>query len=450
MIWRRIVSLVWPRPIHLQMQVLIVLAVVGVLTLGGIVEDATRIRDAEGRDPTVSLLRTASLAEFLRVAKPEVLPGILQTAAAAGLPVVLMSAEQAGTLQPPEGGWADLRQWLAFPCEEDRELLADGKYALHEGQLVFVVPVDAARSLVLTGLPDRVIISGILSPLIYQTLALVWLLVMFCIFGTKVITAPLQRIVRALGDTDEFLRRDRKLTEDGSREFSALTGVLNDLRDRIRQLIHNRTRMLRSISHDLRTPLTRLKLRAERLEDSGLREQMLQDLGRIDGMLRLTLDFFRVGSEAEPPEKLDLAVMLQVMADDYADSGQPVRYDGPDHLPAVCRPSGLARAVANLCDNAVKYGGAAALSVRREHGGVAVTVQDTGPGIPETLMDRVLEPFFRADDARTQNADAPSYGLGLSIVDEIVRSHGGWLRLSNQPTGGLMACLWLPDVIPDT
>jgi signal transduction histidine kinase len=440
-------SWLWPRTIRGQMVLLIVLAVVCVVAMGRALEQVTRAKDTTISNPDLVNMRVGSIALLLRQADTEQTDAILVTSARAGLRFEILPKDIAAALPEPTGlrAWFSQRFSVLFP--PDFDLPPNSRYVLIEGRLALASEIDQSRSLVFLDLPDTVLTTDIVGPLTYQILAFLTLVAFFSAFAYVVITRPLRRISKALGSTDAFLSQAKPLQENGSQEISDLTGTLNELRDRIHHLIQSRTRMLRSISHDLRTPLTRLKLRAERVENVHLRNQMLLDLANIDTMLKLTLDYFRGGGASEPIERIDVAVMLQTTADDYYDAGKSVRYCGPNHVVGLCRPNGLARAIANLCDNAVKFGTSASIQLKEEPGELVIEVSDDGPGIKEDLLDKVLEPFFRIDDARTIDSESASYGLGLSIVDEIARAHGGSLDLRNRKPHGLTARLCLPNVM---
>jgi signal transduction histidine kinase len=219
---------------------------------------------------------------------------------------------------------------------------------------------------------------------------------------------------------------------------------LNEMRERIRLLIEERTRMLLAISHDLRTPLTRLRLRAERILDPGLREAMMNDLVAVTEMLGETLAFLRDGGRSESPRRVDLPSLLRTICGEFADIGHNVSYAGPARLPVICRDRALARAVTNVVENATKHG--KVISVALEVPSTArlrIDVSDDGPGIPADLREKVLEPFFKIDAARQGPEGRAAFGLGLAITRDIVRAHGGDIVLTENDRGGLTVQLWL-------
>jgi len=254
-------------------------------------------------------------------------------------------------------------------------------------------------------------------------------------------TAPLALFAGAA----ERLGRDVNapdLPEDGAREVHRAAKAFNDMKRRLRGLINDRTQMLAAISHDLRTPITRLRLRAEFVEDSEQREKMLTDLEQMEAMIASTLAFARDDSANEPRKKLDLAALVQSVCDDASDVGYDVVCTGAQSAFFSGRPLALRRAFANLVDNAVKYGQRARVSIDVSAKHFAVTVEDDGPGIPDSEIERVFEPFYRVEVSR--NRETGGAGLGLAVVRSIVRGHGGDVSLSNRPEGGLRAIITLP------
>jgi signal transduction histidine kinase len=203
--------------------------------------------------------------------------------------------------------------------------------------------------------------------------------------------------------------------------------------------------MLAAISHDLRTPITRLRLRAEFIEDEHTRTATLRDLDQMNGLVEAALSFVRDGQtrDASSLSLVDLASVVQTVCDDFSDFGAPVRVGRSRHVLVQGRPEELQRAITNLVDNAVKYGGRAEVQMESSERGIRICVLDQGPGIPETERDAMLQPFVRGDRARNLNA-ASGFGLGLSIVLAIVEAHNGRLTLENRSEGGLCAAIELP------
>jgi signal transduction histidine kinase len=218
--------------------------------------------------------------------------------------------------------------------------------------------------------------------------------------------------------------------------------AFNTMQRRIRQGIEERERFLAAVSHDLRTPVTRLRLRSELLQDEQLRERSLHDLDEMQQMLDGALDFLRGKAADEALAPLDLVALLESMVDDYAEAGHEVRLITPASARIEGRTQALRRAIGNLIDNALKYGQRAQVELQAGEDGVRIVVEDQGPGLPEEELEQVFEPFYRLESSR--NRETGGVGLGLSIVRQIARKHGGDVTLANRPSGGLRATLWLP------
>jgi signal transduction histidine kinase len=259
------------------------------------------------------------------------------------------------------------------------------------------------------------------------------------------LTAPLARLA---GAAEAFGTRDDHvaLPEAGPREVLAVSRALDRMRARVRRLIDDRTQMLAAISHDLRTPITRLRLRAEFIEDEHARAATLRDLDQMNGLVEAALSFVRDGQtrDAGSFSLVDLASVVQTVCDDFSDVGAAVSVGRSRHVLVQGRPEELQRAITNLVDNAVKYGGRAEVHMEASEQGIRICILDQGPGIPDAERDAMLQPFVRGDRARNLN-EASGFGLGLSIVLAIVEAHNGRLILQNRSEGGgLCAAIELP------
>lgn len=267
------------------------------------------------------------------------------------------------------------------------------------------------------------------------------------LWAVRRLTAP----VRTLAEAAEALGRDVNappLPETGPLEVATAAAAFNTMAARIRRFVQDRTELLTAIGHDLRTPITRLKLRAEFVEDEEQRRKMLADLEELEAMVAATLVFGRDARTGEPVVPLDLAELLRTVLDEAADArpeaADRLGYDGPPHLTLRARPLGLKRAFANLVSNAVTYGGAARVRLLPPgaDGLVTVEIEDDGPGIPPEQLGQVFEPFHRGEPSR--NRETGGVGLGLPIARNILRAHGGDVTLANRPGGGVKATVQLP------
>jgi signal transduction histidine kinase len=220
------------------------------------------------------------------------------------------------------------------------------------------------------------------------------------------------------------------------------TRAFNDMQTRIVRLVEGRTRMLAAVSHDLRTPLTLLRLRAENLPEGEERGKILATIGEMSGMIGSVLDFARNDISLENRRRTDLTALLESIVDDMKDAEIPVTMQPSATVIYNCYGASLKRAITNLIDNAVKYGRTARVAVCETPTLVKITVEDEGPGIPEHELGRVMEPFYRVEDSRSRETGGT--GLGLAIAVSVIEAHGGELKLANRREGGLRAEVWLP------
>lgn len=232
------------------------------------------------------------------------------------------------------------------------------------------------------------------------------------------------------------------LREEGPTEIRESIQAFNRMHTRLARFVQDRTRMLAAISHDLRTPITSLRLRTEFLNDGEDKERIQQTLQQMEQMLAATLSFAREEGQQEATRELDLVSLLESLCDDYADTGQPVTCLAEGKQVYACRANTLRRVLQNLIGNAIKYAGSAEVSLERGEDELLIRVCDRGPGIDESQLDEVFKPFVRLDEAR--NTESGSVGLGLAIARTLVHQHGGELSLHNRSQGGLEARISLP------
>jgi len=232
------------------------------------------------------------------------------------------------------------------------------------------------------------------------------------------------------------------LDEHGSYELRRAIGAFNRMQERLRRLVEDRTMMLAAVSHDLRTMLTRLRLRADYIADDEERAKALADLDTMTAMLDESLAFARDTVTSEERRPVDLAELLQSLCDDFADAGHAVSYSGPAHLSFTGRPVALRRLFANLIENAVRYGGGAEVGLDAPAGDIVATVGDHGPGIPEAYREQVFQPFFRLEGSRSRQTGGT--GLGLAVARSVARNHGGDITLDDRDGGGTLVRVTIP------
>ena len=262
------------------------------------------------------------------------------------------------------------------------------------------------------------------------------------LWAARALTAPLSSFAKA-AENFSLNGAAAPLPERGPEEIRSVAKALNRMRERITTLIDDRTKMLAAISHDLRTPITRMRLRSEFIEDDAHRSRMLDDLDQMRSMLESVLSFLRNDRKLEAMTLADIATTLQLVTDQFADMGHKVAYDGPEHAMATVRPDDLSRSVTNLVENAVRFGGETTIRLRVSPDTVTIEVEDDGPGISDARKEVMLEPFVRGDDARNMD-EAAGFGLGLSIARSIVLAHGGELSLNDRQPHGLIVRIELP------
>ena len=279
-------------------------------------------------------------------------------------------------------------------------------------------------------------------PLVSLLVVSVLLVLVLSYLALRRVTKPLDSLTRAA----EALGRSGRtevLKETGASEVRRAARAFNEMQDRIRRLIEDRAQMVAAISHDLRTPITRLKLRAEFIDDPEQRDKMLRDLDEMETMIKSTLALSREDANPEPRARFDLGNLLLDCVEGFDHVTleiDPALSGG--QAPIEAQPIALKRAVANLVENAVVYGKSADIALQREGDEYRILIDDHGPGIPEAEHDRVFRPFYRLEASR--NRESGGAGLGLAIARSVVRAHGGDIVLKNRPEGGLRVIVTLP------
>ncbi|SCA56947.1 Signal transduction histidine kinase [Candidatus Terasakiella magnetica] len=281
----------------------------------------------------------------------------------------------------------------------------------------------------------------VLPPFVLPFFVMTIVIALLAIFIMRRANKPLSMMATAA----DRLGRDVNappMEETGPREVREAAHAFNEMQTRLRRFVQDRTHMLAAISHDLRTPITRMRLRAEFVDDDQQREKMLADLDEMESMIAATMAFARDDVANEAVSQIDLAALVESLCEDMRETGGDVTYEGMDELAFKGRPVGLKRAVSNLVGNALKYGTACTVSLAQEEKQVVICVRDDGPGIPEADLEEVFQPFRRVEASR--NKETGGVGLGLAVVRSVAHAHGGTAELRNCGEGGLEAKLILP------
>ncbi|MYZ50197.1 HAMP domain-containing protein [Rhizobiales bacterium L72] len=332
------------------------------------------------------------------------------------------------TLLPPRPhGMAELRAWRQRIAEEQRDIVVS--VALPDAMWLNAQTRTRAEPVALPW------------PTLVSTAATAVAILLVAVFIARRVTRPLGRLA---ANADAFGRGApvQSLPEAGPDEIRKLTAAFNRMQERIRSFIGDRTRLLAAIGHDLRTPITSLRLRAELVEDEETRAKMLATLDEMQHITEATLELGRQEARPEDLRVVDLAALVESLADDLSDLGMDVRFAERGRLPYPCRPNALRRALRNIVENAVRYGRRARIALAETPSGPLVTIEDDGPGIPEERIADAFEPFVRMEQSRSRETGGA--GLGLAIARSIVRGHGGDVVLANRPEGGLRAEVRLP------
>lgn len=280
------------------------------------------------------------------------------------------------------------------------------------------------------------------SSVLLLTLAiLLATVIIVSLLAVRLVTRPLTMLALAADKLGSDINQP-PLPETGPLETRHAAQAFNAMQHRLQRFIEDRTRLLSAISHDLKTPITRMRLRAEMLDDPEQRTSFVENLDEMQAIASETLDFLRADDSREPLQVMDVCALLETIKDDGAELGQDIQVDSCQLTPFRARPLALKRCIVNLVDNAIKYGGNARVAASGNEETLVITVSDTGPGIPEQKLETVFEPFYRLESSRSRETGGT--GLGLSIARNIALSHGGDLQLCNISPAGLEATLTLP------
>jgi signal transduction histidine kinase len=385
---------------------------------------------------TVSLERTAPVvAEEEKTARAALFAAVLRRFLGDGRPVAVSVSDAAPSEPAPmrpfggrgmHGGWAPpiAAHYLGQPGLQfvAQVRLRDGALATFDARL----PEQTASW------PYRLLLS--LAVLLAAVIAV-------SLVAVRWVTRPLTTFADAAEELGRNIHRPA-LEERGPNEVARAARALNTMQSRLIAYLDDRTRVLAAMSHDLKTPITRLRLRAELLEDSALKTKIAADLEETQSMVDGALDYLRGAARDEAVKPVDVTALLESLQADMRVLGSEVTIEGAAAKPLRAKPQALKRCVWNLLDNAVKYGARARIAVDDDDRRLRIRVLDEGPGIPAAEMDKVFEPFYRVESSR--NRATGGTGLGLSIAKGIAEDHGGSLALSNRAEGGLEATLVLP------
>lgn len=289
------------------------------------------------------------------------------------------------------------------------------------------------------GVPER--LFDLPARLLIGLAILLTSVVLLSLIGVRWIVRPLRNLRQAAEGLGKDIRQT-PLQETGPLEVADTAKAFNTMQHRLQTYIEERARILAAVSHDLKTPLTRIRLRTDLMDDEKLQSKIQTDLNDMETMVSATLDYMRGTEGREPSQPLDLMALLESIREDAVEAGADVQLRGQVREPFSGKPLALKRCIVNLVENAVRYGTRADITVEDSSKNIVVSISDNGPGIPDESLEKVFDPFFRLEGSRSQHTGGT--GLGLGIARNIARAHGGDLTLKNLAQGGLNAELTLP------
>lgn len=412
-------------------------------------EEMSRVRNQHAVE------RVEQLVAALEAAAPGARPAIAATARRSGIRADLNAAREVQGTADDELARA-LRERLGAESAASAMRVRGEEcfFRMHPGNRMNHGHVPACRVVRLhlrDGTPLYLVLAGgrdFVPPPFFDARTWPYLLFfLLCIGGlaylvARMATRPLRRLEQASIELGRNIARP-PLPERGPAEVGNAARAFNAMQARLHRHVQERARILAAITHDLQTPLTRLRLRLEKVQDEPLREKLVADLSAMQSMVKEGLELARSMDSGERMQALDLDSLLDSVCADAADAGQDVRLTGQSGLSLPAQPGALRRCLDNLVNNTVKYGGGSAeVTAQRQGGNVVIRVRDHGAGIPEAELETVFDPFYRREDSRSR--DTGGTGLGLTIARNIAEKHGGSLVLRNHPQGGLEAVLELP------
>ena len=332
---------------------------------------------------------------------------------------------------PMEAFYESVRNYFVTPAKKDHTSVyrATAVVPLHDG--TWLVIEDSSPGY--PAMPAFPLTGIIVIELFFVAISLIAFFL--CV-------QPLRRLARAADSFGRDIPGTPPVEESGPSEVREAAQAFNRMQKSIRDFLEERERTLAAVSHDLRTPLTRMRLRVEQLDEAH-RAPLQKDIGELQQIMDTTIDLAR--SNTEPEAQVDVASLLESLVEDRQDMGHDIRLE--DRLqdldvllsiaPLKARPQSMKRCLANLMDNALRYGDHVVVGVQDSPDMLTVTIADSGPGIPEAELEKVFEPFFRVE--RSRNRSTGGTGLGLSIARSMARLHGGDVKLANRKEGGLLA-----------
>ncbi|MDE4193445.1 ATP-binding protein [Phaeobacter gallaeciensis] len=447
----------------------LVLLIVAALTVAQIIslllfadERSLAIRAALGFEAAG---RAANVARLIEEAPPDLHASILR---AANSPLVRFDLSQTALVQHSDhsdGGLVESRIRTLLDDSYSRDIrvelhqiegqlmplanlsreMTEMHIAMMRGELTAIemnlsIAISGGRWLNVGTRFERPPIQWSLESMLAFVLSATVLLIVLIWFVMTRLTGPLRRLALA---ADRLGRGEDvpELPVAGPTEVRDLTVSFNRMQERLTRFVNDRTRMLAALGHDLRSPLTAMRVRAEMVDDEETRDSIVASVEEMQGMVEATLTFARGLTGSEPPERVNLREYLGAAL--YQTRSAGVDLLGPDDTELRLRPNAMRRALRNLIENALRYGHTAQIDWQKTGGELVLTVDDDGPGIPEDQLDKVFDPFVRLEESRS--LETGGHGLGLSIARTIIQSHGGDVTLTNRPEGGLRARVRLPN-----
>jgi signal transduction histidine kinase len=481
---KRFLKRFWPKSLAGQMIALMVLTLFGAQIIGfAIFSDERRLALRSVMREQV-LTRTASVVRLLRDTPPALHQNVVDSASTRRLRFELaresslapakrsateeiLFARLSGLLGKEKGDlrlkvlddngfpfWRPRRRWRGFDDDDDDNDDGHHRERRHMGPFgggehgPRVPPMGLRISVSLPG--DNWLNVATLVPARdpawrfpthFSLIATALVLALILVFMVRRVTRPMARLAAAADRLGRGEALD-PVPEKGPADVLAAITAFNRMSERLERFVRDRTHLVAAISHDLRTPITSLRLRAEMIEDRETRDKIIETLEEMQALAEATLAFAKEEATPEDTRTVDLAALLDSLCQDFADMGRDASLAEGPRIALACRPLGLRRAFRNLIENAMTYGGTARVSLARDGTEIAIRIDDDGPGIPEERMEQVFEPFHRLEESRSR--ETGGIGLGLAIARSIVRGHGGDIRLANREGGGLRVTVRLP------